>query len=107
MPKDATPVEPVKLYGPLREFWLRYDTKGPLEGPFTYYEAEYKARVSTREAARTKVGDISVALITFVGNRPGDPIITPPVEKVVCLYLAGRKTTGGALAQYNVSRGNF
>lgn len=107
MANNATPVDPIKLYGPLREFWLQFYKNGPLEGPYTYYEAENKARVSTREAARTGVGDISVALITFVGNRPGDPVFDPPVEKVVCLYLAGRKTTGGELAQYNVNRGNF
>lgn len=77
----------------------------PLEGPYTYYEAEGKARVSTREAARTGVGDISVELVTIVGARVGDPPV-PPTIRVICVYLAGRKTSGGSLAQYNSARGN-
>ncbi len=91
--------------GPLREYYLRANKDGQLEGPYTFYEAEVKGRVATREAARTRVGDISLELVTVVGTRQGDPLITPKVC-VVCVYLAGRKITGGSLAQYNSSRGN-
>lgn len=91
--------------GPLREYYLR-TRNGVLEGPYTYYEAETKARTSTREAARTGVGDISRELVTIVGQRQGDPKLSPSIDRVVCVYLAGRKTVGGDLAQYNHDRGN-
>lgn len=97
-PSNRTP-------GPLREFYLRNNKDSELEGPYTYYEAEIKGRTATREAARTRKGDISMELVTIVGERQGDPTITPKI-RVVCVYLAGRKTVGGALADYNSRMGN-
>ena len=101
----GVPFIPAPTRGPLREYWLR-TRNGQLEGPYTYYEAETRARVSTREAARTGRGDISKELVTVVGTRQGDPRLTPSIPRVVCVYLAGRKTIGGDLAQYNHNRGN-
>lgn len=102
---QGSPVEPVRTPGPLREFYLRTNKDGQLEGPYSYYEAEGKGRTATRDAARTGVGDLSLELVTIVGARQGDPPITPKI-RVICVYLAGRKVTGGALAQYNSERGN-
>lgn len=99
------PVPTPRVRGPLREYWLRSNKFSALEGPYTYYEAEHKARTATREAARTGRGDISLELVTIVGTRVGDPNV-PHHLRVVALYLAGRKTTGGSLAQYNSDRGN-
>jgi len=76
-----------------------------MEGPYTYYEAEGKGRTATREAARTRKGSIQMELVTIVGTRQGDPHITPKV-RVICIYLAGRKVTGGDLAQYNSDHRN-
>lgn len=90
------PANTVNTVGPLREFYLRADSNSPLEGPYTYYEAEGKGRVATRDAARTGIGNIRLELVTIVGAREGDPAITPNI-RVVCVYLAGRKTTGGSL----------
>lgn len=90
--------------GPLLEWYLRSDRNGQLEGPYSYYEAEYKGRVSTREAARTGKGDIIVELVQIVGTRVGDPP-RPPEIRVIAIYLAGRKVTGGSLAQYNSDQG--
>lgn len=101
----AVPTVPSPVAGPLREYWLRAGHDGEMEGPYTYYEAEGKARVATREAARTGVGHVSMELVTIVGTRMGDPEV-PPVTRVICVYLAGRKTMGGSLAQYNSNRGN-
>ena len=101
----GTPVDPVRTQGPLREFYLRTNKDGELEGPYSYYEAEHKGRTATRDAARTRIGDISMELVTIVGTREGDPPITPKI-RVVCVYLAGRKITGGSLAQYNSDQGN-
>lgn len=91
--------------GPLQECWLRPGKSGQLEGPYTFWIAENRARVATREAARTGNGHISLELVQYVGSRQGDPHITP-VLMVVCVYLAGRKTQGGSLARYNSSQGN-
>lgn len=91
--------------GPLRECWLRANKDAEMEGPYTYYEAENKARTATRNAARTGKGPLSLELVQVVGERQGDPPITPTV-RVLCIYLAGRKTTGGAMAQYNSAQGN-
>lgn len=102
---DITPVVPVQRTVNGREFWLRSNKSAVPFGPYNYYEADYVARTATREAARTRRGDISLELITYVGSRPGDPPVTVhPV--VVYIYLAGRKTQGGSLAQYNSDRGN-
>jgi len=101
----ATVSPPTRTQGPLREFYLRSNKYAQLEGPYSYYEAEGKGRTATREAARTGVGDISLELVTIVGAREGDPI-RPPEIRVVAIYLAGRKITGGSLAQYNSSKGN-
>jgi len=104
MSKKAKPYLPERTKWPLREWFLRGDKNAPLEGPYSYYEAEYKGRVSTREAARTGKGDICVELVQVVGERQGDPPV-PPRVRVVAIYLAGRKVTGGALAQYNSDKG--
>ena len=45
--------------GPLREFYLRVTKEGQLEGPYTYYEANYVARLATREASRTGQGSVT------------------------------------------------
>lgn len=102
---EVSPIIPVQRTVNGREFWLRANKNAEPFGPFTYYEADGLARSLTREAARTRQGDISLELITYVGSRPGDP----PVEihpTVVYIYLAGRKTQGGSLAAYNSRRGN-
>lgn len=97
-PSNSTP-------GPLREFYLRPDKDSVMDGPYTYYEAENKGRTATRTAARTGIGSIQMELVTIVGERQGDPPITPKI-RVVCIYLAGRKVTGGDLAQYNSDHRN-
>lgn len=101
---NGTVYIPDPVAGPLREWYLRSNKDAELEGPYSYYEAEGKARVSTREAARTGVGDVSLELVQLVGTRQGDPI-RPTEVRVICIYLAGRKTSGGSLAQYNSRQG--
>jgi len=93
--------------GPLREWYLRVRKDGELEGPYTYYEADYVGRHSTRLAARTGEGSLTRELVVNLGSRQGDPPQpSSPEYKVVAVYVSGRKTMGGRLAQYNSDRGN-
>jgi hypothetical protein len=93
--------------GPLREYYLRVTKSGVLEGPYTFYEANHVARTATREAARTGVGPISRELVVNVGARQGDPPQpSSPTLRVVAVFVAGRKTLGGSIAQYNSDRNN-
>jgi hypothetical protein len=99
-----TPVSRTKYYAPIREFYIRTDAHGVLDGPYTYAEADSKARTVTKEAAKTGVGSIHMEMVQIVGSRLGDPPVTPS-DRVICAYLAGRKTIGGRLAQYNSDHG--
>lgn len=96
----------VQTPGPLREFYLRDNRFSQLQGPYTYYEAETKARMATSIAARTGVGDPVMEMVTILGSRQGDPPQPSNQIKVVAVYTKGRKTIGGAIAQYNSNRGN-
>lgn len=93
--------------GPLREYYLRVTKNGVLEGPYTFYEANYIARTATREAARTGIGPVTRELVVNIGTRQGDPPQpTDPTIRVVAVFVAGRKTIGGSLAQYNSDKNN-
>lgn len=96
----------VRTPGPLREYYLRNNKFSQLEGPYTYYEAETKARMATSIAARTGVGDPVMELVTIVGERQGDPPQPTNEIRVIAVYTKGRKTIGGSIAQYNSDRGN-
>lgn len=101
----AVPVVEVVPPGARRDYYLRSDKISPLEGPYTFYEAEYKARWGTRLAKDS--ASAVVELVTLLGDRLGDPPQpTDPTLKVVAIYVKGRKTLGGSIAQYNSDQRN-
>lgn len=101
----AVPVVETVASGALREYYLRSNKVAPLEGPYTFYEAEYKARWGTRLAKDSE--SAVVELVVLLGTRLGDPPQpTDPTLKVVAIYVKGRKTLGGSIAQYNSDQRN-
>lgn len=101
-PTKGTPYVTPKTRGPLAEYYLRNNKDAPLEGPYTFYQAEYRARTATRLKIET-----AMEMVVLLGTRQGDPPQTEnPDIRVVAVYVLGRKTLGGNLAQYNSERGN-
>lgn len=77
-------------------FYVRSD--GETSGPFTYRVANSHARYLSRE----NVSGIC-HLLTYVGARPGDPLVTP-TERIVFIYIRGKQSLGGRAAEYNGRR---
>ena len=91
--------------GPLKEYYLRTDKVSPLQGPYTFYQAEYIARTATR-LAKDSVSAV-MEMVALVGDRQGDPVQpTNPTIHVIAIYVKGRKTLGGSIAQYNSDQRN-
>lgn len=82
-----------------RTFFLREN--GELFGPLDYRTANSQARLISKLPKRSGV----VEVVTYVGARPGDPVLSPPKLQVVFIYVRGKQVFGGRVAQYQSKRG--
>lgn len=81
------------------QFYLRED--GELIGPYDYRTANMQARTISKMKDRSGV----VELLTQTGARPGDPARLSPRFDVVFIYIRGKCSFGGRVAQYQSRRG--
>ena len=93
----AAIVEILALVG---EWFVRFDQDDPLEGPYSFTKADAVARWRSREKNESKAD-----LVTFLGARAGDPVTDPERLFVTFLYIHGKRTLGGRMAEFNSSLG--
>jgi hypothetical protein len=78
---------------PRSDFYVRENELDPLYGPLTFADANSYARHLSSLPDHSGYAE----MITYVGNRGGDPQIEPPVLFVVYTYVRGRRTIGGEM----------
>lgn len=91
------------LYTAQQEWYYRKDKDSPLVGPYTYVKADHDARWWSRQ----EISEGVVEVVSFVGDRAGDPAKapTPSQLKVSHIYVRGKKTLSGRMAAYNSAVG--
>jgi len=84
---------------PRREWWVRENQNEPLVGPFSFRDASKHARYLSQCEDRSGLAQVC----TFVGTRGGDPK-TEPELRVAYMYIKGKMTLGGRMAEYHSDR---
>jgi hypothetical protein len=85
---------------PNRDWWIREDKNDPLAGPFTFVEADRKARTLSKDQTKSGLAQV----VTFLGSRGGDPVKNQTELRVVHLYIRGRRALAGRVAQLHSDR---
>ena len=89
---------------PRREWWVRKDENDTWVGPYTYQEANSRARRMTmpRDINRASELDrIKYAQVgTIMGTRGGDPNVSPHM-RVAFMYENGKQYLAGRMAEFN------
>lgn len=84
-------------YGPAsRDFWVRENAEEPLFGPLTFYEATKHARYLSQVPHKSGTAEI----VTYLGERGGDPHIDKSRLMVAYVYVRGRRMLGGRAAEF-------
>lgn len=78
-------------------FYYRETKDDALVGPMSYPQAIAGARYLSLDEERSGLAEIC----TYVGNRPQDPVIDPPILKVIHMFIRGKLTLSGHTAQYH------
>jgi hypothetical protein len=78
---------------PNRDYWTREDKNDPLAGPFSFIDADRRARALSKHGL--------AQVVTFLGSRGGDPVKNPTELRVVHMYILGRRTLAGRTAQFH------
>lgn len=85
---------------PERDWWYRKDNTDPWFGPLSYRDANSQARRMTMDADALH-GEVKYSQLgTVLGTRGGDPQVSPDMF-VVYLYVNGKMTLGGRMAEFN------
>ncbi len=79
------------------DFFVRESKGSPLEGPYSFKKATATARYMSRQ----KTGKGVAQVVTFLGDRAGDPVTFPARLFVESIYVLGKKFIGGRVAQYH------
>jgi len=82
---------------PRREWWVRMDPTDPLYGPLSFRDADKAARFLSAEGNP----DGKAEIVTFLGDRSGDPLLDEAVLFVAFMYDFGKRSLAGRMAEYN------
>ncbi len=78
------------------DYFVRFDADDVLVGPYSFPQAVAAARYRSKEEREGKA-----EIVTFLGARGGDPITNPPRLFVKFMYIHGKRTLGGRMAEFN------
>lgn len=86
---------------PRREWWVRENKNDPLFGPLSFRDADKHARFLSQVEEKSGLAEV----VTFLGTRGGDPSSCDPSTLFVAfLYIEGKRTLGGRMAQFHSDR---
>lgn len=83
-----------------RDWWIRENQNDPLHGPLTYQQAVAGAKYLSRREDKSGLAQVC----TYLGSRGGDPIKDPTQLFVVFMYIKGKRTLAGRMAEYHSDR---
>lgn len=82
------------------DWFVRFDETSQLVGPYSFPQADAAARYLSKEKNEGKA-----ELVTFLGGRGGDPVTIPAKLFVKYLYIHGKRTMGGRVAEFHSGLG--
>lgn len=78
-------------------WYTRIEQGSPLVGPLSFNQAVTQARYESR----VKDGPGKCEVVTIRGARKGDPAKAPNALFVVYIYILGKRSMGGRVADYH------
>ncbi len=95
---DLTSGGPLKVPRTNIAYYYKEFIEDELIGPLPEFQAVAKARSLSNMRGHTQ------AIVgTYIGTRPNDPILVPPVFKITHVFLLGKLTLKGHTAEYNAT----
>jgi hypothetical protein len=79
------------------DWFVRRDKNSPLIGPMSFRDADRQARYMSVDINDSGLAEV----VTFLGERAGDPVTFPSRLFVHGMYARGKKFLGGRTAQFH------